>query len=317
MILTVTGHRPPRVGGYKTPNPVYDAIMEALDRSLVDMRPELVITGMALGVDQWVAELCIQNDIPFLAAIPMDNFDAKWIPESRTHYQLLLSLAQRIHVVSPGVPYRSELMNIRNRWMVDQGDQVLAVYDGLGATEGSGTANTISYASRVGKHVDIVQLAPEVWQMASNMNRQLDTIKASREAQREERARLEQERQTQHRASVEASMERARQLVQSASNAIPDARSQREQEREERRRQARIQREQEERVRVAAERRMAIEREDEERLAMRQATIQARILREQAEFLRNQAEAQKEEEAKAKATIEHSKRLKPRRVIDI
>src|ERR1700723_2400671 len=101
MILAITGHRPKKVGGYITPNTVYNTIMAAMDGALVSLMPEQVITGMALGVDQWMAELCILNDIPFIAAIPYDGFESKWPPASQFHYRDLLNKAATTHVVSP------------------------------------------------------------------------------------------------------------------------------------------------------------------------------------------------------------------------
>ena len=53
MILAVTGHRPPRLGGYIIPNPVATAVIQGLSKSLDSLLPTTVITGMALGTEQW------------------------------------------------------------------------------------------------------------------------------------------------------------------------------------------------------------------------------------------------------------------------
>jgi len=147
MICAVTGHRPNKLGGYNTRNnPHYNSIMEGLDRALLELRPERVIVGMALGVDQWMAELCLWNGIPFVAAIPFEGFEVggHWYESNiRKYRDLLAKAAQVVPVSSP--PYTPWKMQLRNEWMVDHCDVLLAVFDG---TPG-GTANCVSYAQQV------------------------------------------------------------------------------------------------------------------------------------------------------------------------
>jgi uncharacterized phage-like protein YoqJ len=190
MILAITGHRPPKVGGYEIPNLVYEAVMRGMDEALLALRPEAVITGMALGVDQWMAELCIINDIPFVAAIPFDGFDSKWPDASRTHFRRLLSRAHDVHVVSPGAPYDSRLLQIRNVWMVRQSHGLLAVYNG----SPGGTANCIRAARNYGKEVIVIPLPDQVWQIAKRIEGELDARSTERRVYNHERAMAEQER---------------------------------------------------------------------------------------------------------------------------
>jgi uncharacterized phage-like protein YoqJ len=151
MIIAVTGHRPNKLGGYNTRNnPYYNSVMTGLDQALLELQPERVIVGMALGVDQWMAELCIFNGIPFVAAIPFDGFElgGHWYESNvRKYRQLLAAAAQVVAVSDP--PYEPWKMQRRNEWMVDHCDLLLAVFDG---TPG-GTANCVNYAQQVRKPV--------------------------------------------------------------------------------------------------------------------------------------------------------------------
>lgn len=55
----ITGHRPQKLGGFK-PNPTQTWVRAKLRKTLAEAKkqhPEIeVISGMALGVDQWWAE---------------------------------------------------------------------------------------------------------------------------------------------------------------------------------------------------------------------------------------------------------------------
>lgn len=110
------------------------------------------ISGMALGVDMWAAEIVLEMPklvpemkLKLIAAVPCDGQDKLWRPEMRKRYQDILSRAAEVVVVSPG-PYAAWKMQRRNQWMVDNSSLVIAVWDG----SPGGTANCISYARRRG-----------------------------------------------------------------------------------------------------------------------------------------------------------------------
>lgn len=141
MIVAVTGHRPEKLGGHRTPNDTYRRVMEGMDKALLELRPEYVITGMAQGVDQWMAELCYWNGIPFLAAIPFAGFESHWPMPAQMHFRQLLAKASRTHIVCPG-EYSAWKMQQRNMWMVDNCHHLIAVWDG----STGGTKNCVEYA---------------------------------------------------------------------------------------------------------------------------------------------------------------------------
>lgn len=148
MIVSFTGHRPDKLGGWDPLHPAVTAVRKALRDALALAWPERVLSGMAVGVDQWAAETCVELGIPFVAALPCDAVDSAWPQVSRARYQALLKKATEIVVVSPG-QYKPWKMQRRNEYLVDHCDLLMAVHDG----SSGGTKNTLVYAEQVGRKV--------------------------------------------------------------------------------------------------------------------------------------------------------------------
>lgn len=155
LVVTVTGHRPNKLGGYGE-NPTKTKVIEWLRSQLLGIQEKigpinLGVSGMAIGVDQWFAENCHSLGIPFEAAIPFFGQETAWPISSQERYHKLLELASVKTVVSPG-GYSAAKMQIRNQYMVDKCHILLAVWDG---TSG-GTANCVAYALKQGKKPIII-----------------------------------------------------------------------------------------------------------------------------------------------------------------
>jgi uncharacterized phage-like protein YoqJ len=176
MILTATGHRPPKLGGYYVPNPVYSEVVGQLRAALRTLNPELVLTGMSLGVDQWVAEICISEGIPFDAIIPFHGYQSNWPRESQRTFEVLCAHANSVYVVTNTHQYNGNLLFRRNAFMVDRCDRVLAVFNGV---QEGGTWNTVQYAHARGKPTQYVNINMEMWRLAAEI--------AERDRQRRER----------------------------------------------------------------------------------------------------------------------------------
>jgi uncharacterized phage-like protein YoqJ len=162
MILAVTGHRPPKLGGYFVPNRLYDAVVDGLRETIEHFNPERVLSGMSLGVDQWTAELCIEMGIPFVAVIPFRGYSSKWPIDSQRTFDRLCQSAQEVVYTSESTTYSGRLLYRRNVWMVEHADQIVAVYNG----SSGGTANCIQYATQVGKPIELVNFPLEFWREA-------------------------------------------------------------------------------------------------------------------------------------------------------
>lgn len=149
-VLGVTGHRPAKLGGYG--ENIMLLLYQFGKRKLEELDPNMVITGMALGWDQVIAQVCIDIDIPFTAAIPCLNQDKMWPDGSKDYYKKLLNKAEEIQIVTPG-PYAAWKMNKRNEYIVDLSDHMLSLWDG---TKAGGTYHCINYAQLKSVTVDNV-----------------------------------------------------------------------------------------------------------------------------------------------------------------
>ena len=149
MILGVTGYRPQKLGGFILPNKTYNFVCQRTEEILKDICPDKCITGMAIGYDQYAANVCFRNNIPFLAAIPFEGQDILWKPEDRKRYRSLLNKAEEIIYVALG-SYSAQKMQERNEYIVNHSDIMLAC---IRPNEISGgTFNCCSYAKRVNHH---------------------------------------------------------------------------------------------------------------------------------------------------------------------
>lgn len=146
MIIAGTGHRPDKLGGYN--DKVKSKLVYLAEVGLKMNEPYGVISGMALGWDQALAIAAIELGIPLLAALPFKNQDCKWPDRSRKEYKNILSKADKIVIVSDG-EYSASKMQKRNKWMVDNCDLLLALWNG----SFGGTANCIEYANSVNRKI--------------------------------------------------------------------------------------------------------------------------------------------------------------------
>lgn len=143
VTIGVTGHRPASVGGYG-PN-AFNVLVSVFDEYLGQNGVsdiEAVITGMAIGWDQAVARTCINWGIPFIAAVPFIGQERKWPPHSQKQYNWLIERAQKVVVVSEG-GYSPFKMQVRNRWIVDNSQEIVALWN---KERSGGTFNCVKYA---------------------------------------------------------------------------------------------------------------------------------------------------------------------------
>ena len=152
MIVAFTGHRPDKLPnketGYIIPNPTYIHVCQKIETALKELKPEKVISGMALGVDQWAANIAVKLGIPFVAAVPFLGQEGKWPQASQRIYKILLAKASEIVIVCEE-GYAAYKLQKRNEWMVDHSDKLIAVWNG----SKGGTGNCVDYATKVGKEI--------------------------------------------------------------------------------------------------------------------------------------------------------------------
>lgn len=149
MVIAGTGHRMSKLGGYN--NESFLSLVSVAENWLRENKPTKVISGMAQGWDQALAQAAINCKIPFIAAVPFEGQETRWSERGQRYFKKLLANAESITYVCDN-GYSPHKMQIRNEWMVDNCDLVLAMWDG---TNG-GTGNCVKYAKKVNK--DMVNL---------------------------------------------------------------------------------------------------------------------------------------------------------------
>ncbi len=135
MILGFTGHR-------KGPGIVEYNLKNVFRKILTKAKPSKLISGMSWGSDMWIAEVCVELGIPYIAAIPYDGHTLKWDLDLQVRYLTLLESAASSTVVCP--EYSKAAYHKRNQWIVNNCDVLLAVCSDL--TANSGAKSTIDYA---------------------------------------------------------------------------------------------------------------------------------------------------------------------------
>lgn len=139
-VIAATGHRPDKLGGHT--NQVRLALGGLATEYLARERPDRVIVGMALGWDQAVAAASTILSIPFIAAVPFEGMEGRWPSEAQERYRWLLSMAERVEIISPHPGARA--YQARNEWMVDRATKMVALHDG----SWGGTFNCVEYARK-------------------------------------------------------------------------------------------------------------------------------------------------------------------------
>jgi len=157
VIVAVTGHRPER---WKTEEE-RAAPRVALFRALNEIAPTLLLSGMARGVDQWACGWILQTDDAYWlggghacrtklrAVYPFYRDDARWDYAERHYRQWVVERVADQGLLESEVTVSESAhgaYHARNRYLVDNCDVLVAVYDG----GPGGTKYTVDYARKVG-----------------------------------------------------------------------------------------------------------------------------------------------------------------------
>lgn len=137
MRIAVTGHRPERLKDQQ------EEVKKWLSEQLNKYDCTEAISGMAQGADQIFAQAAIEKNIPLICCYPYrKNF-------FHQEEQKILNKAEDIKFISEAYT-GNRVYWFRDKYMVDNCDLLLAVWDGIKA---GGTWLTINYAQKIGKPI--------------------------------------------------------------------------------------------------------------------------------------------------------------------
>lgn len=113
--------------------------------------------GMALGFDMICAETVLDlktkyPDIVIIGAIPCKTQDIRWSDKEQKRYGKLLLKLDGIRCINDDYT-GAECMLERNRFMADNSNLMIAVFNGLSG----GTKSTIDYARKQGLEIIIIK----------------------------------------------------------------------------------------------------------------------------------------------------------------
>jgi len=147
-----TGHRPEKLNMSETEvkEKIRNEIVKAIQDGFITF-----ISGMARGIDIWAAEIVLQEKknnphIKLLCAVPYNGFEKSWSESEKNNYNNIIENADYVKFVCEH--YSRQCFQIRNVYMVDLSERVIAAYNGIAG----GTRNTIKYAEK--KNVEVVNV---------------------------------------------------------------------------------------------------------------------------------------------------------------
>lgn len=152
-----TGHRPQKLPfHFQEDAAECRSLKQKLRAAVVDAIArgyKFFICGGGLGIDQYAAETVVdlKPAYPYIRlhlALPCLNHTKRWQPEQKRALNAVLPHADKIVYVSE-TDYFEGCMHIRNRYMVDHANLLIAVYNG----SPGGTQQTIAYAEK--QYIDI------------------------------------------------------------------------------------------------------------------------------------------------------------------
>ena len=181
--ICFTGHRPDKLGrGYDLESFSYQKLRGILRNKIVEVINDIMgksdetefkfIVGGAIGIDQLAFSICEELKqeakeheictIKLEIAIPFEKQASKWFKQSIDVYELQKQQADEVIYVDTvegyefkGVPvgeYHPAKMMIRNKFMVNNSEIVIAVWNG----SKGGTANAVNYAKKQCKEIVVI-----------------------------------------------------------------------------------------------------------------------------------------------------------------
>lgn len=164
----ITGHRPTRFRfkyneDYSLCKKLKRTMLEQFKKLYDEQGVRRYYVGGALGVDMWAGELILRlkeqsgyGDIELVVVLPFEGHDAKWDERSKHRMDFLRQMCSERVVIGTEDCRESYIM--RNCYMVDHADYMVAVYDNERNLR-SGTMQAVRYAEK--KKLPIILVHPD------------------------------------------------------------------------------------------------------------------------------------------------------------
>lgn len=145
MILGATGHQD--LGDAASAAWVRDAVVNEIAGRQVTSG----ITCLAAGADQLIASLLRAAQIPFDVVLPCAGYEEAFTDDAaRANYRTLLAGARRVHQLPYAAP-TEEAFYAGGRYIVENCDLLVAIWNGLSARGLGGTADVVALAIAAGR----------------------------------------------------------------------------------------------------------------------------------------------------------------------
>jgi len=136
----IISHRPNRFKWkYKENNNGCKRLKKRVNEQIVALYEQGVrrfLVGGGLGIDQWVGEMILRlkeqpeyGDISLVVVLPYSGHDQQWDVRSKDRLAFLIRHSSETVTIGRSERISSALFRIRDKYMIDCADFVLAVYD--------------------------------------------------------------------------------------------------------------------------------------------------------------------------------------------
>lgn len=162
-----TGHRPQSLPfNFAEDDDKYRQLKGIMREIIVDLIENKGVTrfisGMAVGVDMLAAEIVLEekqgySGILLECALPCETQSIRWRVDQQERYYQILAACDKATLLQH--TYTQGCMQKRNRYMVDNADYIVAVWNG----RQGGTGSTVQYALKQGKKSIIIDPNQLTW----------------------------------------------------------------------------------------------------------------------------------------------------------
>jgi hypothetical protein len=147
--IAISGHR-------GLPGPTADLVDKAIRAAVAEHGPDVTgLSCLADGADQIFARAVTDLGGRLEVVVPASKYRAALPEQARPGYDELIAHAAAVHRM-PFTESTSQAYMEAGKAMVDQADELYAVWDGLPARAYGGTADVVAYAREHGMPVRVI-----------------------------------------------------------------------------------------------------------------------------------------------------------------